>query len=540
MKYSYDNCEETFLDMYKIPDGSVIEAFDCRIEFGFSEWPEIIFWANGEKYSREEAELMCHRAAKILSYILFLPICWKENDFYETEQIIETNNCLSNELILKVQIVEEGLKTLGENSSCFEKVLDQLAKALNNLFKNHEEEAFFFFYKIVELIAKNYYKLNEKEFEVNDNKCVVEIKKNIEHYLSNKLDIPLAGGALKAEAEKIYVKLKEKFRYDTYWKIAFTIARHNLNGYPNEITADEVYGFKELRNSIAHGELIDDKQIEDSLKKCKFLAVQLLSKYFFNRNYEEIYYDLNESYLPFKLKIMTWNIKEGGIYDRKNPELNNIRKILKVIDTEDPDVLVIQEFQYKYKEELIDNGLKELGYNFIQYNKILKEYVLRYGVLIASKYRFIPEEPPQEITAYSRRNWNEIYIPQFELKILGVHVPLAKIYNSKGELTDKSVEKELFLKALNNKFSEFKYDREPAIILGDFNLHEKAMFKEYLELFSSELTEITTNNVTCGNYKFDYIYGNQNVVNRQKNIFDPIKNGCSDHSYLLAEIFYND
>ncbi len=46
---------------------------------------------------------------------------------------------------------------------------------------------------------------------------------------------------------------------------------------------------------------------------------------------------------------MTWNIKDGGVINRYNPILSNIKNILNVIQIENPHILIIQEFQYTYK-----------------------------------------------------------------------------------------------------------------------------------------------------------------------------------------------
>jgi len=47
-------------------------------------------------------------------------------------------------------------------------------------------------------------------------------------------------------------------------------------------------------------------------------------------------------------------------------------------------------------------------------------------VLIASKFKCVPIEKPQNILKYSWRNWNEILIPDCNLKIWGIDVPLAE------------------------------------------------------------------------------------------------------------------
>lgn len=236
------------------------------------------------------------------------------------------------------------------------------------------------------------------------------------------------------------------------------------------------------------------------------------------------------------MKIMTWNIKDGGIINRYDPMLSNIENILNVIKVENPDILIIQEFQYAYIKNLIEDGLKQLGYSFFNYDKILEQYILRYGVLIASKLECVPIEKPKNILKYSWRNWNEILIPEYNLRILGIHVPLAETTDMNGNRRNNKREKKLFLDGLKKKFLEYKYSDSPSLILGDFNLHEKAVFKEYLEDFSVYLTEITNKESTHGNHKFDYIFGNSEIVNNLQEKSKSVWTEYSDHAYLSISV----
>ncbi|MCC3870023.1 endonuclease/exonuclease/phosphatase family protein [Terrisporobacter mayombei] len=203
---------------------------------------------------------------------------------------------------------------------------------------------------------------------------------------------------------------------------------------------------------------------------------------------------------------------------------------------ENSDILIIQEFQYLYKKDLIEEGLKQLGYSFFYYDKILEERTLRYGVLIASKLKCLPIEKPQNILKYSWRNWNEILIPDYNLKILGIDVPLAETTDMNGNRKNNRREKKLFLEELNKKFIEYKHSNTPSLILGDFNLHEQAVFKEYLEEFKVYLTEITTKEATHRNRKFDYIFGNSQLVNKIQKKSKSMWTEYSDHAYLFVKV----
>lgn len=245
------------------------------------------------------------------------------------------------------------------------------------------------------------------------------------------------------------------------------------------------------------------------------------------------------------MRILTWNIQNSGVIDFKNPQRENIKNILCQIEELQADVVALQEFQYEYYDEIVKNGLEKMDYTYTVYSDN-KEKNLRNRVLIAvkSKYSFYPCEYPKDIRKYSRRNWNEIIIQDKKIQdkkiaILSIDVPLAETTDMHGEKKDNRTEKKQFLEALKVKFEEYSNYDIPAMILGDFNLHEKAVYKEYLAIFNTYLSEITTETATCQNYKFDYIFVNSKmkkiIVDESRSI-EPHHTDFSDHKYLYVDI----
>lgn len=235
------------------------------------------------------------------------------------------------------------------------------------------------------------------------------------------------------------------------------------------------------------------------------------------------------------MKLMTWNIKDGGVLNLNTPIISNIQNILKVIECEKPDIVIIQEYQSKFFNELIKNGLEKLSY----FHSVCEEHpdkTLRKRVLIASKVSFQNVDTTRNILDYSRRNWREVVLNDNSVHILGVHVPPATTTNLCGEKKDNKREKKIFLDALKKKFIEYKNSVEPCVICGDFNLHADATYKEYLVDFSNYLTEVTSTDATHREYKFDYVFVNNEFKKLIKNkVFSPHPTMFSDHSYLCVE-----
>lgn len=242
------------------------------------------------------------------------------------------------------------------------------------------------------------------------------------------------------------------------------------------------------------------------------------------------------------MKIMTWNIQDGGALSKKYPKVENINSIIKTIKDENPDVLVIQEYETQYHKQLVIDGLEKLNYKWTFCNDD-EERTLRNRVLIASKKEFVKLEIATNIYNYSRRNWNEVIIKGNRLKVLGVHVPLAETSTIYGKKIDSKPEKETYLKALLLKFKEYKDYSFPAVILGDFNLHNDAACSEYLKDFSDLLEEVTSNEPTWKNKKVDYVFVNNEFkisMKEKDEKIAPRENLYSDHKYFCIELEDNE
>ena len=237
------------------------------------------------------------------------------------------------------------------------------------------------------------------------------------------------------------------------------------------------------------------------------------------------------------MRILTWNIQNSGTIDFDNPHIENIRNILREIETINADIVVIQEFQYEYYNSIVRDGLERMNYK-CRVCEDDREKTLRNRVLIALKYSFDDCGYPLNIWKYSRRNWNEIMVREPKMAVLGIDVPLAETTDRYGKKKNNRIEKKQFLDALKDKFIEYSKFDFPAIILGDFNLHEEAVYKEYLQMFNLYLKEVTTEDSTWGRYKLDYIFVNSAMLDliEDSEVFKPHCTSYSDHKYLYIDV----
>lgn len=135
-------------------------------------------------------------------------------------------------------------------------------------------------------------------------------------------------------------------------------------------------------------------------------------------------------------------------------------------------------------------------------------------------------DKPKNIDKYSSRNWLEVNFLSIDLKMLAIDIPLLErpnIFTKRdyirkigGEEYDCE-KREKFLKALKDKFDEFRELKKPAVILGDFNLYDslQCSYNEYMIEYKKTLNSMV-DVITYGDHQNDYIFGNMSFKNSFK------------------------
>jgi exodeoxyribonuclease-3 len=147
------------------------------------------------------------------------------------------------------------------------------------------------------------------------------------------------------------------------------------------------------------------------------------------------------------LKILTWNIRQGGSKAR-------LPQIIDTLTKHSADVIVLTEFWGGGKGECINSKLREAGY-YYQVSSNPDEKVN--GILIASKQQIERLPSPGKHQRIKER-WLEVSLPRSGLYILGIHIP-----TKHSELHSK--------KEFWQEFKQYAHERleTKTIIIGDFN-----------------------------------------------------------------------
>ncbi|MFS0782710.1 endonuclease/exonuclease/phosphatase family protein [Bacillus sp. 1P06AnD] len=147
------------------------------------------------------------------------------------------------------------------------------------------------------------------------------------------------------------------------------------------------------------------------------------------------------------MRILTWNIQNGGLHASFESIINHLMQ-------HKADMVVLTEFWDNPKGAAIKKGLFAMGYTF--QNTHVSPYKMD-CVFIASKIDFYDVTDTKHPNIPYER-WVELYIPEKELYVLGVHIPN---YLTRVQDRDCFCEN-LVLYAKSHK-------EDQCVIIGDYN-----------------------------------------------------------------------
>lgn len=299
MCYDFDNFDSIYECIPSVRNGVAFGMFDCIVKFYTMNDRQVAFWVNGSNHTKNEAEEIFEKVSKLLSYLFALPIYSKENRCLEGEWCLQTNNMLSKKTTNTISLIEKSINKFDKTSSYFEENLDLLIVAIDNLYKCREEEAFVYFFKVIERIAKQYYIVYTQRHHTKaaTSKNKNELKTMLKNYAQNNLCVELTEDILNRKVDLFYKEMKMEFYGNIFNKISLFVTKEKVG-----ISVDTISKLVKLRNKIAHGDAVDEQKLTNYLGHCEYLAMQMFSKQFFRRRYEELhitsyrYFDKEDPY----------------------------------------------------------------------------------------------------------------------------------------------------------------------------------------------------------------------------------------------------
>ncbi len=285
MRYDYDNFDDVFVNIAAVRHGASFKFMGCVIQFYQFDDRSIIFWMDGNGLSKEEASKKMRNVAKILSFMFALNFYSEDNMILERELKLEPNKLLANKSVENLKYVEEKINRFNINNQFFYDILDLLNIAYDNLYRGRDEDAFLYFFKVIERIAKKHYLVYMERHHTTgstrNNKR--ELRKLLKNYTEKLLQVRLTEDMMDRKVDMIYKSIKFEFYGSVFNKISLFIKKNKIR-----IDIKDVSNLVKARNKIAHGGTIEPDDLSMFLIDCEYLANEMFAYQFFGKDYLDL------------------------------------------------------------------------------------------------------------------------------------------------------------------------------------------------------------------------------------------------------------
>lgn len=282
MRYDYDNFDGIFENIVAVRHGTSFKFMECVVKFYQFDDRCILFWIDGNGFSKDEAYEKIRNAAKVLSFMFALNFDSENNVIFERELKLEPNNLLAKKSERNLKYVEKRISRFNINKQFFYDMLDLLNVAYNNLYNSRDEDAFIYFFKVIEQISKKYYLLYMERHHTKaaTRKNKRELRNLLKNYTEDLLQVGLTEDMMDRKVDTLYKSIKLEFYGSVFNKISLFIKRNKI-----QIDINDVSSLVKVRNKIAHGDTIESDDFSSFLTNCEYLANEMFSYHFFGKDY---------------------------------------------------------------------------------------------------------------------------------------------------------------------------------------------------------------------------------------------------------------
>lgn len=296
MRIYYDDFQSSNGYIFSIKHGACFEFMGCQVKFYQIPLDDkcIIVSCCGNTLSKDLAIEKMKNVLKLLSFLLAWNISTVEFSFWESDVSMEVNELLSKRSKKILHNIERKIQRFNVTADLFNEIMNLLSIAYENLFNYREEDAFVYFFKIIEKISKKHYLVYMQRHhtvkDTRENKS--KLRNFIKSYSVDCLKVKLTENLVDRKVDMLYKSLKIEFYGSIFGKISLFIQRHKI-----KIDINIVSELVHIRNKIAHGDTIKQDMLSMDLFCCEYLANEMIANHFFNTDYLKLHF---KSYRYFR------------------------------------------------------------------------------------------------------------------------------------------------------------------------------------------------------------------------------------------------
>lgn len=270
-----------------LQSGITFKLQDCycsfhRIVDAGEVWEKLTISYYSTEKNEKEAKEKIKNCSDLLAFILALPLDYKYYSFDEMDYVPDKTLSNLNKKIMKLQQVDVDIKRFKKSKKMFFDILSLHQKATQYSYMyEFEEEAYLYFFKIIENIAKDYFeKESRNKLKPNSKK----VRGIISSIIGKDFNIIYSDNKADEIAGLLSNYLISIASEDIYSKISF-LCNHNKIRIDYNMLGKAI----SLRNKIAHDSYVNINYESKEYGFIMNLSREVIAKKYFGRKYESLW-----------------------------------------------------------------------------------------------------------------------------------------------------------------------------------------------------------------------------------------------------------
>lgn len=261
---------------FKINDCYFIVKKNHDYTFKESDYLMVKYYSQNKNLSGAKDKIK--RAIELFVYMTDIPFDVNSVVIESAENDIPTINVqLSQRKMKQILEINQKYSRVRKKKGLLQSVLQMYAVATkeNYLLNENKEDAFFAFFKIIEIIVKDDFSIEK----ANIDKGTSYTRKYVEQILTNAYGVSTQENRLDDLCGNVGSALFEMVFENIYHKIMWFLKRHNIEG-----DKDIISNIVSLRNDIAHGEVVLMNNYMQEYEYVMKLADKVIEAKFFGKS----------------------------------------------------------------------------------------------------------------------------------------------------------------------------------------------------------------------------------------------------------------
>lgn len=283
-RYDYDDIDEPFINKIGIRHGACFNFLECTVKLYQLSERSILFQV--EAGTIEEAHKKTEYAVGVLNLLLAISINTDELAIVTGDMSLVNNSLLSKHTKTRLEYAQGKISRFGDSKKdLFVGCVKLMNIGMRNYYKFNNEDAFVYYFKVIERIAKANYVIymdrHHNPSHTRPNKQ--QLKTFLTHYSTNVLKVKLTDDMMNRKVDILYKEIKEEFYGSVFSKISLFVQNNSISFSENTISK-----LVKIRNKLAHGDIVDSEVLQTYVVYCEHLAFEMISQFFFHRKYSDI------------------------------------------------------------------------------------------------------------------------------------------------------------------------------------------------------------------------------------------------------------